>query len=130
MAHAEHPNFPDKHSSATRVRIGEGLVVKHNANERYATTDISSFFIEEVARRHALPLQRFCARQDSRCGSTIGPALSSSLGVRTVDVGVPQLAMHSVREMCGVADVESACELLARFFLEFGDLNKSLKSAI
>jgi aspartyl aminopeptidase len=63
----------------------------------------------------------------SRCGSTIGPILATSCGMRTVDVGVPQLSMHSIREMCGVADVHSAYVLLQAFYTDFAALDKSIK---
>ena len=65
-------------------------------------------------------------RNDTPCGSTIGPILASSLGVRTVDVGIPQLAMHSVREMCGVDDVAHAHAHFMAFFEEFGAVDATL----
>ncbi len=70
-----------------------------------------------------IPLQDFIVRNDMACGSTIGPALSAH-SLRTVDVGVPQLSMHSVRETCGVADVEHAVKLFTAFYERFGDIEK------
>jgi len=126
MAHALHPNFADKHEDCHKPVIHQGLVIKQNANQRYATSSISSFLISEIAKRNGIPIQRFVARNDMGCGSTIGPILASSCGIRTVDVGVAQLSMHSIREMCGTADVLHSYELIRAFFHEFPQLDKSL----
>ena len=83
------------------------LVIKSNANQRYATSGLSGFLLEELARSHNVPVQKFVVRNDAMCGSTIGPILATSCGIRTVDVGVPQLSMHSIREMCGVGQEHS-----------------------
>ena len=77
-------------------------MIKTNQNQRYATSGFSGFLMEEIARRNNVPTQKFVVRNDVACGSTIGPILATSCGMRTVDVGVPQLSMHSLREMCGV----------------------------
>ncbi|CAI7852834.1 unnamed protein product, partial [Closterium sp. NIES-54] len=99
MAHALHPNYPEKHEERHQPRMGAGMVVKHNANQRYATNLVSSFLFKHLAAKHGLPCQSFVVRNDMGCGSTIGPILASGLGIRTVDVGIPQLSMHSIREM-------------------------------
>jgi aspartyl aminopeptidase len=77
------------------------VVVKHNANQRYATDAVTSFLFRELGERAGLPVQEFVVRSDLGCGSTIGPILSTNTGIRTVDVGAPQLSMHSIREMTG-----------------------------
>ena len=108
MAHALHPNYADRHEPDHKPTFGKGLVIKHNANQRYATDALSAALFREVGSRAkptAIPSQEFCVRSDMACGSTIGPILASGLGVRTVDVGAPQLSMHSIREMCAVEDV-------------------------
>lgn len=129
MAHALHPNYTDRHEPNHRPQMHKGLVVKYNANQRYATNVVTAFHIQEIAKRHGLPIQKFCTRSDMGCGSTIGPILSAQCGVRTVDVGVPQLSMHSIREMAGTADTLSAYKLLKAFYEEFSALDKNMLGA-
>jgi len=126
MAHAIHPNYPEKHEGRHRPSMHKGLVLKQNANQRYATSAVSSFHLKEIAERHNIPLQKFVVRNDTGCGSTIGPILACNTGIRTVDVGVAQLAMHSVREMCGTFDLVSSYQLFKLFFKEFAALDNSL----
>jgi aspartyl aminopeptidase len=126
MAHGVHPNYDGKHEENHRPAIHGGLVIKQNCNLRYATNSLTTFLLSQVAARHNLPLQKFVVRNDSLCGSTIGPILSAQCGLRTLDVGIPQLAMHSVREMCGVDDVYSSYELFKAFFLEYSTLDATL----
>ncbi|KAJ3215299.1 hypothetical protein HK099_006427 [Clydaea vesicula] len=111
MAHGLHPNYMEKHEDNHRPTINKGVVIKQNANIRYATNAISTLALREVARKRNVPLQEFVVRNDSPCGSTIGPMLSAKLGIRTVDVGNPQWAMHSIRECCGTEDVKYAIDL-------------------
>ncbi|GBG00409.1 aspartyl aminopeptidase-like, partial [Raphidocelis subcapitata] len=126
MAHALHPNYTDKHDAQHAPAFHGGLVLKHNSNQRYATNAISASLFREVGRRVGAPVQEFCVRNDTPCGSTIGPILASNLGCRTVDVGMPQLAMHSIREMCGVDDVALATEHFTAFFRDFSALDATL----
>jgi len=93
---------------------------------RYATTSLSSFLLKQVARRAGVPIQEFVVRQDMGCGSTIGPILSQRTGMRTVDVGLPQLSMHSCREMCGTDDVSHGINLFTEFFNCFTEVDASL----
>jgi aspartyl aminopeptidase len=87
--------------------MNHGMVIKTNSNQRYATNGISGFIIREIARRAGLPpVQEFVVRQDCACGSTIGPIISANTGIRTIDMGCPQLSMNSIRETMGVADCE------------------------
>ncbi|CAI5939315.1 unnamed protein product [Closterium sp. NIES-64] len=116
MAHALHPNYPEKHEERHQPRMGAGMVVKHNANQRYATNLVSSFLFKHLAAKHGLPCQSFVVRNDMGCGSTIGPILASGLGIRTVDVGIPQLSMHSIREMCASDDIDTAYHLFKAFY--------------
>ncbi|KAL9335347.1 hypothetical protein Peur_072528 [Populus x canadensis] len=126
MAHALHPNYMDKHEDNHQPKLHGGLVIKHNANQRYATNAVTSFLFREIATKHNLPTQDFVVRNDMVCGSTIGPILASGVGIRTVDVGAPQLSMHSIREMCAVDDVKHSYEHFKAFFQEFSDLDAKI----
>ncbi len=111
-AHATHPNYADKHEPRHPIAVNGGVVVKRNANQRYATDGDSEWFIREVCDRAGLPLQTYHHRNDLPCGSTIGPLTAAALGVPTVDIGAPQLAMHSIRELAGTADVDHLVDTL------------------
>lgn len=104
MAHATHPNFPEKHDPEHSVLLNEGVVIKLNANQRYASEGESVARFEMACRHANVPYQKWVMRSDLACGSTIGPITASGLGITTVDVGGPQLSMHSAREMCGSED--------------------------
>ena len=106
MAHAVHPNYTEKHEEQHQPLFHKGVVVKHNANQRYATTALTAYMFRECAKLSGIPTQEFVVKNDMGCGSTIGPIVSAQTGIRTVDVGVPQLSMHSVREMMGTEDVD------------------------
>jgi aspartyl aminopeptidase len=69
------------------------------------TDSVGSSIIKSLCNRVDVPLQEFIVRNDSPCGGTIGPMMAAKMGVKTVDIGAPQLAMHSIREMCGVVDL-------------------------
>ena len=85
--------------------------------------------MRRVAESAGLPLQNFCVRQDAGCGSTVGPILATRLGIRTVDVGVPQLSMHSVREMAGVDDIGHAVKFFHAFFDAYPAIDAALVGA-
>lgn len=121
-----HPNYAEMHEENHRPAMHKGLVIKCNANQRYATSGLSGFLMEEIARQNNIAVQKFVVRNDAMCGSTIGPILATSTSIRTVDVGVPQLSMHSLREMCGVADLESAFQLLVAFYQQFNEVDRKL----
>ncbi|KAL5998187.1 hypothetical protein ACLOJK_009125 [Asimina triloba] len=116
----------DKHEDNHQPKLHGGLVIKHNANQRYATNAVTSFIFQEIARRHNLPVQDFVVRNDMGCGSTIGPILASGVGIRTVDVGAPQLSMHSIREMCGVDDIKHSYEHFKAYYEEFSELDAKI----
>lgn len=115
-AHAVHPNFPDKHEPNHGPIINEGPVVKLNANQRYASNSETSALFKHCCDMADVPVQSFVMRSDMGCGSTIGPVTASTLGVRTVDVGVPTLAMHSIRELAGCKDAYDLYQALLQYF--------------
>lgn len=132
MAHAVHPNYTAKYEPDHRPELNRGPVIKINANARYATNSPGIVLLQEVARKAAenggegVPLQLFVVRNDSSCGSTIGPMLSALLGTRTLDLGNPQLSMHSIRETGGTEDVAHSIQLFSSFFQHYSSLSKSI----
>jgi aspartyl aminopeptidase len=104
MAHALHPNSPEKHDPVNRPIINKGPVIKINANHNYTTDSDSNAVYEMICKKAGIPVQKFVNRSDERGGSTIGPISSSQLDIRSIDIGNPMLAMHSVRELAGVKD--------------------------
>lgn len=126
MAHGIHPNYTSMYEDLNYPEIHKGLVIKYNANLRYATDIITTHHLQYIAREKNIPLQYFTNRNDMGCGSTIGPMLSANCGIRTVDIGIPQLAMHSIREMCGIDDVTSSITLLKVLFARFSALDTCL----
>jgi aspartyl aminopeptidase len=114
-AHAIHPNFPSKHDANHAPQINKGTVIKINANQRYASnsTTISRFM--NVANAVNEPYQEFVTRSDMGCGSTIGPLTATRLGIDALDVGLPTLAMHSIRELCGSDDAHSLYKIILGF---------------
>ena len=122
MAHAVHPNYAGKYESSHQPAINGGTVVKINANQRYMTNSPGIVLLQECARAASVPLQLFVVRNDSPCGSTIGPGLAARLGVRTLDLGNPQLSMHSIRETGGTEDVGNSIKLFEEFFESYGEM--------
>jgi len=126
MAHAVHPNYSSVHEDSHRPALHKGPVLKYNANQKYATTATTAFIIKEVANRKKIPLQEYVVRNDGRCGSTIGNILAPKAGIRTVDLGQPQLSMHSIREMAAVDDTYYSVQLFKGFFNEVTEIDKNL----
>lgn len=106
MAHATHPNYPERHEPGHWIRAGGGPVVKHNVNARYATDSRGAAEFRVACERAGVPIQDYSHRGDLPCGSTIGPLTAAQLAIDTVDVGMPMLSMHSARELMAVADVD------------------------
>lgn len=135
MAHSVNPNYGFKYESDHRPEMNQGPVIKINANARYATNSPGIVLLQEVARKatklidsdpEGVPLQLFVVRNDSSCGSTIGPMLSAHLGARTLDLGNPQLSMHSCRETGGADDVHHEIRLFSSFFQHYSALEKTI----
>jgi aspartyl aminopeptidase len=164
QAHAVHPNYASKHESQHAPLINGGVVIKTNANQRYATNSLTAFIVRELGKRAAVPIQEFCGtlegkgqsrgeksalrllsfphtlslsallrlfssavRNDCPCGSTIGPTISARTGIRTVDAGMPQLSMHSCREVMGTADLTHGLDLFKAFFKHFREIDESIE---
>ena len=115
-AHALHPNYETKHDPQHQPRLNGGPVIKFNANQRYATNSETASVFRELCARADVPVQSIAMRSDMACGSTIGPITSTVLGVDTVDVGAPQLGMHSIRETTGWHDPVLLYRALKEFF--------------
>jgi aspartyl aminopeptidase len=115
MAHATHPNYPERHEPQHQVSINGGPVLKINNSLRYATDSVGAAAFGLAGEQAGVPIQRFVTRSDLPCGSTVGPATAASLGATTVDFGAPMLAMHSARELCGAEDIPLYIAALAAF---------------
>ncbi|MBU3113631.1 M18 family aminopeptidase [Clostridium lacusfryxellense] len=103
-AHALHPNSPEKNDPTNKPYMNKGPVIKISANQSYTTDSNSAAVYELVCEKAGVPMQKFVNRSDARGGSTIGPISSTHLNIRSVDMGSPTLAMHSIRELGGVMD--------------------------
>ncbi len=116
MAHAIHPNYPEKHEPYHFPLINRGPVIKGNANMRYATNGETAALFRGLCGSAGVPVQDFINRADLACGTTIGPHVAAALGMPTVDVGNPMLSMHSAREMCGSEDHGMMIRAFREFF--------------
>ncbi len=121
-AHGIHPNFADRHDDNHGPKLNAGPVIKINANQRYATNSESAGLVRLLAEQVDVPLQSFVVRTDMACGSTIGPITATEIGVRTLDIGAPTFAMHSIRELAGARDGWLLRQLLQQFFNHRGPL--------
>lgn len=115
MAHATHPNYPERHEPSHPISVNGGPVLKVNQNVRYATDAASAATFALACDQADVPMQRYVHRADLPCGSTVGPITAARTGISTVDVGAPQLAMHSARELMGAADTAMYAAALAAF---------------
>jgi aspartyl aminopeptidase len=114
--HAVHPNYAERHDPVNRPVLNGGPLLKINANQRYATDAAGAAFWARLCGEAEVPFQEFVSNNVMPCGSTIGPLTATRLGIRTVDVGVPLLSMHSARELCGVKDPHRLARVTERFF--------------
>ncbi|WP_289283582.1 MULTISPECIES: M18 family aminopeptidase [unclassified Methylophaga] len=115
-AHAIHPNYADKHDAEHGPLLNKGPVIKTNANQRYATSSQTSALFRQLCEQNDVPVQDFVVRTDMACGSTIGPITSSHIGVKTIDIGLPTFAMHSIRELAGSQDAVMLHKVLTAYF--------------
>lgn len=121
-AHAIHPNFADRHDDNHGPQMNQGPVIKVNASQRYASNSETTGFFRMLAAAEDVPVQAFVVRSDMGCGSTIGPITAGVTGIRTIDIGVPTLGMHSIRETAGTRDAWDLCRVLRRFYDHRGPL--------
>lgn len=121
-AHGIHPNYADRHDDNHGPVLNRGPVIKVNANQRYASTSETAGLYRLLAAQEEVAVQSFVVRTDMACGSTIGPITAGQTGVRTLDIGVPTFAMHSVRELAGTRDAWDLCRVLTRFYDHRGPL--------
>lgn len=105
LGHALHPNYPEKHDPRHQLLLNNGIILKFNAQHKYATDANSAAFIVKLCHEHNIFLQKFVSRTDIPSGSTIGPINATQTGMPTVDIGIAQLSMHSARELIGTEDL-------------------------
>jgi aspartyl aminopeptidase len=129
MAHGMHPNYSEKHHPQHAPRIHEGIVIKTNANQRYMTDSVGASIVRQLAKLSMpdeVPIQDFIVKNDSACGSTIGPMMAAKAGLKTVDIGAPMFGMHSIRETCGVVDLLHYKRLFDSFFNNYSAIQNEL----
>ncbi|MBQ2948099.1 MAG: M18 family aminopeptidase [Clostridia bacterium] len=115
-AHAVHPNHPEKYDAQNRTFMNGGVVIKHNANQKYTTDAVSDAVFTAVCEKAGVPVQHFANRSDVLGGSTLGNIANTHVSMNTVDIGLAQLAMHSSYETAGCADVEYMIRALEAFY--------------
>ena len=115
-AHAVHPNHPEKYDAQNRVYMNEGVVIKHNANHKYTTDAVSCAKFALICERAGVPVQHFANRSDIPGGSTLGYISNAHVAMETVDIGLAQLAMHSLYETAGTRDIDYLVRALKEFW--------------
>ncbi len=118
MAHALNPNYPKKYEPHHAPLLGKGIVLKYNADQKYASNALSAAIVAHACQMLKLPYQPYVCRSDIACGSTVGPIVAQSTGINTVDIGCPQLSMHSIREVMAVQDYLDMVRLLTHLLQE------------
>ncbi|MFK4850250.1 M18 family aminopeptidase [Microbacterium sp. ZW T6_19] len=116
VGHSVHPNYVGKHDPVVHPVLGSGPILKLNANQRYATDAVGSAAWRAWCESAGVRPQEFVSNNNVPCGSTIGPITATRLGIRTVDVGIPILSMHSARELAGVSDLHDLTRVAGAFF--------------
>ena len=115
-AHGVHPNFDSKHDDNHGPILNKGPVIKVNANQRYASNSQTVSLFKLLCKKSDVPYQSFVTRTDMGCGSTIGPITATKIGVKTLDIGLPTFAMHSIRELAGDKDAHMLYKVLKNYF--------------
>ena len=119
LAHAFNPNYPEKYQAQHQNKVQQGVVLKFNPCGKYSTESENAAVFKELAKLSNVPLQEFIVRQDSPCGTTIGPITSAKIGIKSVDVGIAQFAMHSIREQLGIVDLYYYKTIFEEFFKSY-----------
>ena len=119
LAHAYNPNYSEKFQPQHQNKTQQGVVLKINVNGRYSTESENAAVFKELGKLCNVPIQEFIVRQDSPCGTTIGPIISSKIGIKSVDVGIAQFAMHSIREQLGIVDLYYYKTIFEEFFKSY-----------
>ena len=115
-AHAVHPNYTEKADPVNRPYLNKGIVIKHSANQKYCTDGFSAAVFKDICRQAGVPFQTFTNRSDMPGGSTLGNISMAQVSVNAVDVGLPQLAMHSPYETAGAKDTDYFIKAATVFF--------------
>ena len=115
-AHAVHPNLPDRADPTNRPYMNQGIVIKYNANQKYTTDAVSAAMFKALCQRAGVPFQTFANRSDMPGGSTLGNISNAHVSLNTVDIGLPQLSMHSTYETAGVMDTCYLTRVAAHFY--------------
>ena len=115
-AHAKHPSYPEMSDPDNAPVLNGGVVIKYNANQRYTTDALSDALFRTVCSRAGVKVQTYCNRADLPGGSTLGSISNTRVSVPTVDIGLPQLAMHSATETAGALDIESMVQAIREFY--------------
>ncbi len=115
-AHANHPNHPELTDQTTSVLLNEGIVIKYNADQRYTSDALSVANFKNITQKANISFQDYTNRSDLRGGSTLGNLSNNQISINSLDIGIPQLAMHSCNELCGIKDVEDMSILMKEFF--------------
>lgn len=118
LGHALHPNYKDRHEPQHLALLNHGVIIKANAQNRYASEARTTAMIVSLCQKYKIPFQKYVSRGDIPCGSTVGPIHSNNTGMPTIDIGIPQLSMHACRELISAKDYVSLCELLAAMFAD------------
>jgi aspartyl aminopeptidase len=116
VAHALHPNYPEKSDITNEVILGGGVVLKSSASQRYVTDSEAGAVVEKLSRAYGIKIQRQVNRSGMPGGQTLGPIMSSYLPVKSVDMGIPVLAMHSASELASAEDYLELVKLLKIFY--------------
>lgn len=116
LGHALHPNYKDRHEPQHATLLNNGVIIKANAQNRYASEARATAKIVSLCQKHKIPFQKYVSRGDIPCGTTVGPIHSHATGMPTIDIGIAQLSMHACRELIAVKDYTALCNLLIAFF--------------
>ena len=116
VAHGFHPNYPEKFDPQNSPKMGEGVVIKFNADQKYATSAHTAAPIIQICQKHKIPYQLFASRSDISSGSTVGSMMAAGLGIATIDLGVSTWSMHSIREVVSTEDQKMLGDLLKASF--------------